>query len=69
MPLTTGRGADLAYLAEISELDAGDLRAALTRLVDLNLVDSRGDLNERRYAIHAHTRSVLMEQVVRRKGS
>ena len=68
MPLATGRGADLAYLAEISELDAGDLRAALTRLVDLNLVDSRGDLNERRYAIHALTRSFLMEQVVRWKG-
>ncbi len=68
MPLATGRGADLAYLAEISELNAGDLRAALTRLVDLNLVDSRGDLNERRYAIHALTRSFLMEQVVRWKG-
>lgn len=68
MPLTTGRGADLDYLAEISELDAGDLRAALTRLVDLNLVDSRGDLNERRYAIHALTRSFLMEQVVRWNG-
>ena len=68
MPLATGRGADLDYLAEISELDAGDLRAALTRLVDLNLVDSRGDLNERRYAIHALTRSFLVEQVVRWKG-
>lgn len=68
MPLATGRGADLDYLVEISDLDAGDLRAALTRLVELNLVDSRGDLNERRYAIHALTRSFLMEQVVRWKG-
>lgn len=65
MPLTTARGADLDTLAEITGLDAGNLRGALTRLVDLNLVDSRGDLNERRFAIHALTRSFLMEQVVR----
>ena len=69
MPLTTARGADPDYLAEISELDAGDLRGALARLVDLNLVDSRGNLNERRYAIHALTRSFLMEQVLRWKGA
>jgi hypothetical protein len=68
MPLTTAAGADPDYLAEISELDPGDLRGALARLVDLNLVDSRGDLNERRYAIHALTRSFLVEQVLRWRG-
>jgi hypothetical protein len=65
MPLTTSRGARLDYLAEISGLDAGDLRGVLARLVELNLVDSRGNLHERRYAIHALTRSFLVEQVLK----
>lgn len=68
MPLTTPHGATLDYLAEISDLDAGDLRTALARLVDLNLVDSRGDLRERHFAIHALTRSFLVEQVLRWRG-
>lgn len=69
MPLTTPRGANAEYLAEVSGLDSGDLRGALARLVDLNLVDSKGDHRERRFAIHALTRSFLVEQVLRWNGS
>jgi len=38
---------------------------ALIRLVQLNLVDSRGDLLTRRYTIHYLTATFLQEQVVR----
>lgn len=65
MPLVTEQGGTLAYLAQISRLDASDLRDALQNLVSLNLVDSRGDLHERRYTIHALTRTFLQTHVIK----
>ncbi len=65
MPLVSEHGGSPDYLAQISQLPPNDLRHALSTLVDLNLVDSRGDLNQRRYTIHNLTRSFLLEQVVR----
>ena len=65
MPLVTERGGTLDYLAQVSGLDPGRLSGVLAELVALNLVDSRGDLHQRRYTIHALTRSFLLEQVAR----
>jgi hypothetical protein len=65
MPLVSEHGGDLDYLTQISQLQPKDLRQALSGLVNQNLVDSRGDLNHRRYTIHNLTRSFLLEQVVR----
>jgi len=64
MPLATDRGATLAELAAWSQLEPGALDASLATLVRLNLVDSRGALNERRYSIHSLTRTFLHEQVI-----
>jgi hypothetical protein len=65
MPLVSEQGGDLELLQEISQLRPEILRQALTSLVNLNLVDSQGDLQHRRYTIHNLTRSFLLEQVVR----
>lgn len=72
MPLVSARGGSLPYLAEVSGLARADLRDALDRLVQLNLVDSHGfsigktsDLNERYFSIHNLTRTFLHEQVAR----
>lgn len=63
MPMTTEEGGTLAYLTAVSGLALGALTGALERLVTLNLVDSRGDLHERRYSIHNLTRTFLHRQV------
>lgn len=65
MPLTTERGAGPDYLAQLSELPAGQLADALAELVTRSLVDSRGDALERRYTVHNLTRTFLLEQVIR----
>lgn len=65
MPLVAPAGADPSFLQEITELDIADVRQALTVLVTLNVVDVRGTLYERRYAIHNLTRSFLEEQVAK----
>lgn len=65
MPLVTEQGGTLAYLAQISGLSASDLRDAVQHLVSLNLVDSRGGLHERRYTIHALTRTFLQTHVIK----
>jgi DNA-binding MarR family transcriptional regulator len=65
MPLVTDLMGDQAYLADLTRLDLAEVGDALDRLVALNLVDSRGDLNERRYAIHNLTRTFLQEQVAK----
>jgi DNA-binding MarR family transcriptional regulator len=44
-------------------LDPATVSDALDRLVTLNLVDSQGNLSERRYSIHGLTRTFLQEQV------
>lgn len=46
------------------ELSLDDLRSGLRQLAMLNLVESRGGLDERRYTIHNLTRSFLHKQVV-----
>lgn len=65
MPLVTDRGGSLAFLAQLSGLEAGELSDALTELVTLSLVDSRGGVLDRRYTIHNLTRTFLLEQVIR----
>jgi hypothetical protein len=66
MPLVTQYGGSLEQLAAISGLDAGELSDALAELVTLSLVDGRAPLvSERRYTIHALTRTFLLEQVAR----
>ncbi len=68
MPLVTEAGGDLDYLTQMAApagLDAATVSDALERLVALSLVDSRGGLYERRYTIHALTRTFLQEQVVK----
>ena len=65
MPLVTDLIGDQASLASLTGLDSARVSDALDRLVALNLVDSRGDLNERRYAIHNLTRTFLQEQVAK----
>lgn len=66
MPLVTQHGGALSQLAAISGLEAGALSDALAELVTLSLVDARAPLlGERRYTIHALTRTFLLEQVAR----
>ncbi|MBV7337760.1 ATP-binding protein [Chloroflexi bacterium TSY] len=65
MPLVSSVGGTLAHIQKVSQLDLSDLIEALEHLVRVNLVDSRGDLNERRYAIHNLTTTFLHEQVIR----
>jgi hypothetical protein len=65
MPLTNSDGADLAFLAAVSEMEDADLRHALDTLVMCNLVDARGELHHRLYSIHSLTRTFLQEQVAK----
>jgi hypothetical protein len=68
MPLVTESGGDLAYLTQMAAaagLSAANVSDALDHLVALSLVDSRGNLHERRYTIHALTRTFLQQQVLR----
>lgn len=71
MPLVTEAGGDLDYLAHMAAaagLSTTAVSDALERLVALSLVDSRGGLYERRYTIHALTRTFLQEQVLKWDG-
>lgn len=65
MPLVSEQGGSFELLAATCDLPTVELRAALEHLASLNLIDVRGDLNERRYTIHSLTRSFLHEQVIR----
>lgn len=65
MPLVSEQGGRLDLLVTITELTTAELRTALDTLVALNLVEVRGDLQERRYTIHSLTRAFLHEQVLR----
>ncbi len=55
-------------LARMCQLDIGLVRQALGVLVDLNLIESRGDLNHRVYALSNLTRSWLAAEAQRRPG-
>ncbi|MBV7326850.1 hypothetical protein KFU94_01035 [Chloroflexi bacterium TSY] len=57
MPLVNPRGDDLEHLQAVSGLPISELRIALSELVTRNLVDSYGNLYERRYNIHSLSRS------------
>lgn len=65
MPLIGEQGADLDYLLQFAEQEPCAVRRAINHLVQRNLVDSRGNLHQRRYAIHSLTRSFLHEQVLK----
>jgi hypothetical protein len=65
MPLINENGAEIDLIADIAEQPTPQLRPILERLVMLNLVESRGDLNRRCYTIHSLTRTFLHEQVLR----
>jgi len=65
MPVAAQHGATLPFLNAITGLDDEALRTALDHLVALTLVDSRGDLHERRYTIHNLTRTFLQQQVAK----
>ena len=68
MPLVTESGGDFEYLAAMASgagLSAEKMGNALDRLVAQNLVDSQGGLHERRYTIHALTRTFLQKQVLK----
>lgn len=65
MPLVTNMGGSADYLVQISGLELSQVRDALEQLVALNLVNSQGDLTDRRFSIHNLTRTFLQEQVAR----
>ncbi len=65
MPLVSSLGGTLEHIRKVSSLETGPVTDALSRLVQLNLVDSRGDLKTRRYTIHNLTATFLQEQVIR----
>lgn len=67
MPLITDEGESLEGLIELSELDAATVRTSLKQLIDLNLVNSFGDHQERYYSIHNLTRTFLHNQVLKWK--
>lgn len=65
MPLVSNLGGTREHIGKVSQLEPRAVVTALDQLVRLNLVDSRGGLNERRYTIHNLTASFLHEQVIR----
>ncbi len=65
MPLVPEKGGDVAYLTHLTELEEPVVRDTLSHLAILNLVDSYGNLTERRYTIHNLTRTFLQEQVAK----
>ena len=52
----------------MSQLPPAELQNALDTLINLNLVDRRGDLDEVSYTIHSLTRTFLLEQVIKWKA-
>ena len=52
-------------LSFASALDPDDLQEALSRLMDLSLVQIRGDLDEPRYRLHRLTETFLMNEVLK----
>lgn len=61
MPLVLEQGGDVALISTISKIPLEETVACLGKLIRLNLVDSHGELNNRRYAIHSLTRTFLHE--------
>lgn len=69
MPLVKSGGEALEFIAQVGNLEIGQVRMALNQLIQLNLVDARGGLHERRYTIHSLTRTFLQEQVAKWRQS
>ncbi len=65
MPLVNPNGDEIEVISEVGEMEVGLVRNALNQLVTLNLVDTRGNFQDRRYSIHGLTRTFLHEQVLR----
>jgi len=65
MPLVAPSGGDLNAIHKILQMDEGQISSALENLVALNLVDSRGGLNQKTFTIHNLTRSFLQKQVAK----
>lgn len=68
MPLIAHQGGTFDHLLAVSELDAVTLRLALAQLVRRSLVEVRGDIAERRYAIHRLTETFLLNDVLGWEG-
>ncbi|MCC9074593.1 ATP-binding protein [Litorilinea aerophila] len=65
MVLVPPAGADLEYIAVISELPESAVRAGLFHLVDLSLVEHRRNaLDQSVYSIHSLTRNFLHTQIL-----
>jgi hypothetical protein len=65
MPLLPPDGEGTDDLVELTGLEVGAVRTALKTVVDLSLVNSRGDHRRRRYSIHNLTRTFLLQQVLK----
>jgi len=65
MPLIIDEGESLEDLVKSSGLDPAAVHTSLKYLVELNLVNSSGDHNRRRYGLHSLTRTFLQEEVLK----
>lgn len=63
MPLAADAGATPAHLQAVSGLEPAHLLPAIQELVHRSLLEVRGTLNERRYAIHSLTRTFLLREI------
>ncbi len=67
LPLVVDAGGAFDYLAEMGAhagLSPAQIGDGLEQLISRNLVDSRGDLHERRYSIHGLTRTFLQQEIL-----
>ncbi|MEM7134705.1 MAG: NB-ARC domain-containing protein [Chloroflexota bacterium] len=65
MPLLTAHGGKMEALQQITQMGLAEIGQGLEQLVALNLVDSRGGLNNKIFTIHNLTRTFLQEQVAK----
>ena len=67
MPLA--QGGKLEQLISLSELEVEEVERGLEQLVNLSLVEVRGDIDERRYYIHRLTETFLLDEVIKWQSS
>lgn len=63
MPLAADSGATPEQLQVISRLEPSQMLPAIQELIRRSLLEVRGSLNERRYAIHSLTRTFLLHEI------
>ncbi len=63
MPLA--QGGSFAQLTTVSELAPDELQQGLEQLINLSLVEVRGDIEQRRYHIHRLTETFLLTEVAK----